>query len=167
MNSKKIKIGLFISTFLGLFILIVFLFGDNLSSLKSLITANIFNKLETQIIEEKPEEEKTLIEPLGVGRAISITEGGFNTVRYYEKNTGRVFDINLATKNRVAVSNTILKNFIKKIWSPNNKEVVSIFGSENGGDFRYYNYETKESKVIGGKIKDISFSPSGNKIVYL
>lgn len=85
---------------------------------------------------------------------------------YYEKNTGKVFEVILKDLREKLVSETPLTNLIKTIWSPSLKEVVSLFYYPSGGHYKYFNYKTKASIDLGTDIKSLSFSPDGNQIAY-
>ena len=89
-----------------------------------------------------------------------------NSILYYEQNTGKVFEYDLANKNETTISNAILPNFISTIWSPTKKEVISAFYSQSGYDFKYYNYNTNKSVVLGSNIRSVAFSPDGSYVAY-
>lgn len=99
--------------------------------------------------------------------AVSVTTSADgNNILYYEKNTGKVFEANLDTAQEGIVSATILPNFIKTIWAPNKKEVVSLFYTPQGNEFKYYNYNTKRSVGLALNISSVVFSPDSSQIAY-
>ena len=68
-----------------------------------------------------------------------------DSVLYYDKNSGQVFEAGPGGLNEKIISNKLLPDLIATFWSPNKKEVVSVFDTNNGKDFRYYNYQTNKS----------------------
>lgn len=89
-----------------------------------------------------------------------------NSIIYYEKNTGKVFEVTLNDLKEKLVSDVPLANLVKTIWSPLRKEVVSLFYSPKGNHYKYFSYKTKASVDLGTDIKSLAFSPDGNQIVY-
>jgi Tol biopolymer transport system component len=139
-----------------------------------LIQPEFFSSLTGQFLDKVkiPQEisiksEVKNLEKLNNERVISPIAISSSLIRYYEINTGKVFDINVFNGEKTAISSNSLKNFIRTIWSPNKNEVVSIFSSSSGGDFKYYNYETKRTSTISKSLKALTFSPSGEYIAYI
>ena len=107
------------------------------------------------------------------------------SVLYYDKNSGQVFEAGPGGlnpernregpqrasvsygMNEKLVSDKPLPNLVETIWSPNKKEVVSVFDTNNGKDFRYYNYQTNKVVGLGKTIRSLAFSPDGSHIAYL
>lgn len=85
---------------------------------------------------------------------------------YYEKDTGKVFEVALNDMREKVVSDTPLPNLLKTIWSPSRKEVISLFYYPKGNHYRYFSYKTKASVDLGTGIKSLAFSPDGSQIVY-
>ncbi len=85
---------------------------------------------------------------------------------YYEKGTGKVFEVNLKDLREKPVSDAPLANLIKTIWAPSRKEVVSLFYYPSGGHYKYFNYKTKTSTDLGAGIKSLTFSPNGDQMAY-
>ena len=90
-----------------------------------------------------------------------------DSVLYYDKNSGQVFEAGPGGLNEKIISNKLLPDLIATFWSPNKKEVVSVFDTNNGKDFRYYNYQTNKVVDLGRTIKSLAFSPDGSHIAYL
>lgn len=90
-----------------------------------------------------------------------------NSVLYYDKSSGQVFEAGPGGLNEKLVSDKLLPNLIETLWSPNKKEVVSIFDTNNGRDFKYYNYQTNKVVDLGRAVKSLAFSPDGSHIAYL
>ncbi|MBI2068698.1 MAG: hypothetical protein HYT67_01150 [Candidatus Yanofskybacteria bacterium] len=108
-----------------------------------------------------------------------------SSVLYYDKSNGRVFEagprdmnpernregpqrasVSYGMNERI-VSDKPLPNLVETLWSPNKKEVVSVFDTNNGKDFRYYNYQTNKVVGLGKTIRSLAFSPDGSHIAYL
>lgn len=90
-----------------------------------------------------------------------------NSVLYYDKNSGQVFEAGPGGLNEKLVSDKLLPDLMATLWSPNKKEVVSVFDTNNGKDFRYYNYQTNKAVDLGRAVKSLAFSPDGSHIAYL
>lgn len=87
-------------------------------------------------------------------------------VIFYEKDTGKVFEIDLQDLREKSVSNVPLNNLIKTVWAPSRKEVVSLFYSPKGNRYQYFNYKTKSYINLGANIKSLTFSPDGSQVIY-
>ncbi|MBX4211445.1 MAG: hypothetical protein KW806_01465 [Candidatus Yanofskybacteria bacterium] len=87
-----------------------------------------------------------------------------NKILFYEKGSGKVFETMLDQPKENTVSNARLANFIKTVWSPSTKEVISEFSS--GNRFRYFNYETKRVALFPTGTQSVAFAPDGNKVAY-
>jgi hypothetical protein len=114
----------------------------------------------------EPSENSPTLRSLSSARVVSPTiNARDNSVIYYEKNTGRVIEVNINSKKEFVASNTSLINFVKTIWSPNGEEVISLFTSKGGAEYRYYNYLTKKVASLGN-LDSVAFSPDGTYLVY-
>jgi len=89
-----------------------------------------------------------------------------NSILYYEKGTGKVFDVTLNDLKEKPVSDTSLTNLIKTIWAPSKKEVISLFYYPKGDRYKYFNYKTRAFTDLGTNIKSLVFSPDGEQIAY-
>ncbi|KKR02601.1 MAG: hypothetical protein UT29_C0001G0081 [Candidatus Yanofskybacteria bacterium GW2011_GWA1_39_13] len=85
---------------------------------------------------------------------------------YYEKGTGKVFEITPKNLREKPVSDIFLENLVKTIWAPSRKEVVSVFYYPKGNSYKYFNYKTKSSVDLGTDIESLVFSPDGSQIAY-
>jgi len=90
-----------------------------------------------------------------------------DSVIYYDMRDGRVFEARPIDLSEKIISDKPLPNLISTVWSPNKKEVVSVFDTNNGNVFRYYNYQTNKSTDLGRTIRSLAFSPDGSHIAYL
>ncbi len=89
-----------------------------------------------------------------------------DAVTFYEKGTGKVFEVALKDLAEKVVSDTPLPNLTKTIWSPNRKEVVSLFYSPQGTHYKYFSFATKKSVDLGTNIRSLAFSSKGDRVVY-
>ncbi len=89
-----------------------------------------------------------------------------DNILYYEKGTGKVFEVILKDLTDKPVSDTLLANLIKTVWAPSRKEVISLFYYPSGSHYKYFNYKTKASVDLGTDIKSLAFSPDGSQIAY-
>ena len=89
-----------------------------------------------------------------------------DSVIYYEKDTGKVFEVVLNNLRERSVSDVPLANLIKTIWAPSRKEVVSLFYSPGGIHYKYFDYKTNFSVDLGTNIKSLAFSPNGSQVAY-
>lgn len=89
-----------------------------------------------------------------------------DSIIYYEKSTGKVFEVVLKNTTESSLSDVFLANLIKTIWAPSRKEVVSLFYSPKGNHYKYFSYKTKSSVDLGTDIQSLVFSPDGSQIAY-
>ncbi|MDO8496459.1 MAG: hypothetical protein Q7S43_03320 [bacterium] len=107
------------------------------------------------------------LRPLSPRSAISpVISKEKDSVLYYEKDTGKDFEVTLYDMREKSVSDGTLPNLIKTIWASSRKEVVSLFYYPKGNHYKYFNYKTKVSTDLGTDIKSLAFSPDGNQVVY-
>ncbi|MEK7194661.1 MAG: hypothetical protein AAB667_00130 [Patescibacteria group bacterium] len=105
---------------------------------------------------------------IGSRNSVSLTiANDSGRVSYYDSTSGMAFEIGLDGSSEKTLSPNRLPNFLRTIWSPNKKEVVSVFASQgNFKSYSYYNYTTKKSSRLASGIKSVAFSPSGDRIAY-
>lgn len=138
----------------------------------SVSTGNILNKFNNQDTDNPPEallrsENSGTLRPLSQRGILSpVLSKEKNSILYYEKDTGKVFEVALSDFREKPVSDVPLPNLIKTIWASSRKEVVSVFYSQKGSRYKYFNYKTRASVDLGTDIKSLAFSPDGNQIVY-
>lgn len=130
-------------------------------------SGNILNKFDSEFVVSKDNPAQKLSKPsLLSGNKVSsftIANNGSGVI-YYEKGTGRALSVSPDTKEEKILSADIFANFIKTVWSPNKKEVVSQFYSPSGARHQYYNFQTKKSAVLKNGMKSPVFSPDGRQI---
>src|SRR3989338_1257056 len=99
-------------------------------------------------------------------KAISATDSPEKGVLFYEKETGKVFQVDIANKTESVVSSKVLENFLSTVWAPNKRDVISLFYSPNGNRLSYYDYDAKKAWAYDQSIKSAVFSPDGNSVAY-
>ena len=140
-------------------------FSKNTASISTEGVLNKFNN-ENPVPAESlafPEKFKTLSPRNVLSPTISKEK---DSIIFYEKSTGKVFEITLSDLKEKVISETLLANLTATMWSPNKKEVISTFYHPNGAQYKYFNYKTRKSVDLGNDIKSLSFSPNGNQIIY-
>lgn len=101
-------------------------------------------------------------------RKILLVVNSYNkgAVLYFEKNTGKLFELDLETKSEQPVLNKSLVNFISATWSPTRKAFIGSFVSGSGTIFKYFNISTGQEITLDPGIRSVTFSPDGNLIGY-
>ncbi len=130
---------------------------------------NILDKFSNQVTTNSPEALLRGKELFGLSKreAISPTiSQEKDSVLYYEKGTGKVFEVTLKDLREKSVSDVPLVNLIKTLWASSRKEVISLFYYPGGGHYKYFNYKTRASVDLGTTIKSLAFSPDGGQVVY-
>ncbi len=164
--SKFLVIALALTAFLAGYLMIGGGFGGSPRN----ITGTVLDKFENQdsTADNKLGTESST-EPvlLADRQVVSLTTSRNNeSVFYYEKNTGKVFNLDLAGKEERIVSDAVMANFMSSIWSPTREEVISSFYSQSGSDLRHYSFNTREITKLDPNIRSIAFSPDGDLTVY-
>lgn len=167
---EKLRFSRFLITVLALtaFLVGYLLLGEDIDSNPK--TGTILDKFGEQTPDNNTsgtESEPSLPFLATEKRVISPTASNDkNSILYYEKGTGKIFEFNLDEKTERIISDTILPNFISSIWSPTKKEAVHSFYSQSGQDYRHYNLSTDEITRLDSNIRSVAFSSDGNTIVY-
>ena len=131
-------------------------------------SGNILDKFSDNNSSPSPQAESSkTLRPLSPRSALSpVISKEKNSILYYEKGTGKVFEVTLNDLREKSVSDVPLANLIKTVWAPSRKEVVSLFYHPKGNHYKYFNYKTKASVDLGTNIKSLSFSLDGSQIAY-
>lgn len=140
----------------------------------SISTGNILDKFsnnnpgsQTSSAGSLQAESSETLRPLSQRSVVSpILSKEKDSVLYYEKDTGRVFEVTLNDSREKSVSDVLLANLMKTTWAPSRKEVVSLFYYPKGNHYKYFNYKTRASIDLGTDIKSPVFSPDGSQIAY-
>src|SRR3989344_1440649 len=107
------------------------------------------------------------LKPLSQRSALSpVISKEKDSVLYYEKDTGKVFEVTLNDLREKSVSDVPLANMVKTVWSPSKKEVISLFYYPKENHYKYFSYKTRASIDLGTDIKSLAFSPDGSQLAY-
>lgn len=91
-----------------------------------------------------------------------------DSIRYYEKETGKAFWIELSTMQTHALSDQRLPGFLRSLWVPDHEQVVSEFQKGVTSQYRSFDYQTKQAHTIGqGTIRSVAVSPDGRSLAYI
>jgi len=90
-----------------------------------------------------------------------------DSVKYYERETGKAFSVNLHTLKTGILSDVRLPGFIRSYWLPYSDKVVSEFQDPAGISYRSFDYTTKETTTIGSDITALAVSPDGRQVAYI
>lgn len=88
-------------------------------------------------------------------------------IKYYTRDNGNVFESGFNGAGLTRISNTVLPDILKILWSPDKNKVISIFkDAQTGVRKYYYNYQTGASKPLHKSVQFVSWKPNSEKIVY-
>jgi hypothetical protein len=87
-------------------------------------------------------------------------------VLYYEKGSGKTYELNLKNFSERVISDKILPNFLNSIWSPKGTEVVSKFYEPSGDTYKYFSFKNQSAFYLPKGVRALGFSPSGNETAY-
>ena len=90
-------------------------------------------------------------------------------VRYIERASGHVYDLSFNGQNKERISNTTIPGIFEVVWSPKGERAVIKYAS--GGNLNIMSVRFAASSTQGiflsPEIKDITFSPRGDRIAYV
>ncbi len=132
-------------------------------------TGTILDKFNGQATDKQPSAPKTGPEPiLLTDRQVTFAINSSNKggVLYYEKNTGKIFEVNTDDKTEQVVSDKTFSDLNSVIWSPNRKETLNFLNPPSGSSLKYYSLSTSSSVDLGSNIQSAAFSPDGNLVAY-
>lgn len=115
-----------------------------------------------------------------IAGAVSYARGSTTLVRYVDRATGHVFEVNLATLERLQILNTTDPQIYQALWKPDGTGYVSRT-VERGGDTvsniamslvaptatSTRNAYTAQAALLRGAISDIAILPNGNLLYNL
>ena len=170
MNKSKFSKFLISALALTAFLAGYLIIGGGLGDNSRKITGTVLDKFDGQTDpanDRQKAEESTGIRLLTDRPVVSIVNSqGKESVLYYEKNTGKVFEFDLTDRKEEVVSDAVLANFISSLWSPTQMAVISTFYSSSGSIFKHHDFNTKKTTELGSDVKSVAFSPDGSLIVY-
>ena len=138
-------------------------FGDTFGPAGLSISSPEFIPNREGLLNNNPGTFRPLSQRSALSPAISKEK---DSVIYYEKDTGKVFEVVLGGLSEKSVSDVPLANLIKTIWASSRKEVISIFYYPSGNHYKYFSYKTRATVDLGTDIKSLAFSPDGSQIAY-
>lgn len=122
----------------------------------------------TSLPSNSPSASRALPKAISEHAVSSVAHGlAPDTVRYYEQETGRAFLVDLQTLKTETLSDRKLPGFIQSYWVPNANRVISLFSESKGSQYRYYDYQTKETRTIGSSVSTLAVSPGGRRIAFI
>ena len=167
---KKFSLFLILSLSLTAFLIGYLLIGEDLITSSKSKTGTILDKFEEQTTNNdatSTENESSMPFLLTSKKVVSLAGSrDKNSVFYYEKGTGKLFEFNFDEKMEKNISDTILPNFISGAWSATRKEVIQSFYSQSGQDYRHYSFSTSKTTRLNPNIHSLAFSSGGNTIAY-
>lgn len=86
-----------------------------------------------------------------------------NEIVYYDQDQGMFIKANLTGSSSAPYCNAKFTNVEKVIWSPDKTQAIIGFGN---GSFYHFDIASEVSTKLMPDIKNISWLPQGNKIVY-
>lgn len=107
-----------------------------------------------------------LTRPASSVRAVSPVLTARDSIMYYDRDSGRVYDLSLVSGQERRVTENSLPDFLYSIWGRGQQDVISIFSTTKGMEKRYFNFATREVGQIDSDAESIVFSPDGIKIAY-
>lgn len=105
--------------------------------------------------------------------AVSGLATASTSIRYIEKATGHIFEINPDGQNRNRISNTTILKSFESFWALDGKSLVVRYLEDSGDYFIARNFsgsisgESLEGIFLPNDLKAITASPMENKIFYL
>jgi hypothetical protein len=93
-----------------------------------------------------------------------VTELVGDGLLYYHADNGFVSRVDIGSRQSTLISQTALPGLRNVIWSPNRQRVVTVFSSQHGQVFRYFDYETRVSGDLPLMVVDVVFSPNSQSL---
>lgn len=132
-------------------------------------TASLSDTLATPTVSSSA-SERVSSRPKAISEnpVVSVTSGKeSDTVKFYERETGKAFSVHLNTLKADVLSDVRLPGFIRSYWLPYSTKVVSEFQEPAGTSYRTFDYQTKATTTIGSDITALAVSPDGRQIAYM
>lgn len=150
-----------------IFILLLFLWGTYKVVFEKKDTNPFPKKVEiekdTPISIVETEKDSSIIYPISEETVIAptLTADGSH-IKYYDKLTGNVYQIDLDGENKKTLSSKSLAGLVNILWSPNKKQVISSFSNNS---FSYYNYADSSFALMNSGVESATWL-NDNKIIY-
>lgn len=108
-----------------------------------------------------------------VQSAVSGLSVASTSIRYIEKATGHIFEINPDGQNRNRISNTTILKSFESFWAPDGNSLIIRYLEDTGNYFIARNFSGSISKdslegiFLPNDLRVVAVSPEENKIFYL
>lgn len=89
-----------------------------------------------------------------------------NAIKYYAKNSGRVYQIDFDGNDKRTFSDKELIGLNSVLWSPDKSKVITKFISAGETKFYYYDYNELKSTPLKNNVDEIAWQNTGNRIFY-
>ncbi|MEK7085145.1 MAG: WD40 repeat domain-containing protein [Patescibacteria group bacterium] len=99
----------------------------------------------------------------------AATSSSAGKIRYIERATGHVYDIDPDGKNKTRISNTTAPGIFDVAWAPDGNRAVLKYaaGSSISIISAKFTGSTTQGVFLSSDLKDILFSPKGDRIAYV
>lgn len=89
-----------------------------------------------------------------------------DTIRYYERSTGKSFAINLNSHLATTISDVRIPSFLSAYWSATSSGEIIASKKPLGTEYTFVDASTRRSTKIGIGLISVQISPDGNHIAY-
>jgi len=86
-------------------------------------------------------------------------------IRYYSKENGKAYQIDLDGNNKKTISNTELPKLVNAIWSPDAEKAITVFSNGARFNFFYYDYIKKAGVPLKENLDTVVWQ-NGSRILY-
>lgn len=91
---------------------------------------------------------------------------GTEAIKYYAKNSGRVYQIDFNGNNKRTFSDKELIGLNSVLWSPDKNKVITKFIRAGLTNLYYYNYTDLTNFPLKNNVDEIAWQDSNNRIFY-
>ena len=88
-------------------------------------------------------------------------------IEYYSQKNGYLYQVNFDGANTTKVSGVKLANLLKILWAPDKEKVIGFFQEGDAVKQYLYNYKNGQSTLLNDTIKQVAWSPDGQKMAVL
>lgn len=96
-----------------------------------------------------------------------VNDSESDSVLYYHANDGTVSKVGLGDRQKTQISSTVLPRLTRVVWSPDRKKVITVYATRSGQQFKYFNYQTRQTVVLDPAIVDAVFSPDSQSVAFV
>lgn len=128
-----------------------------------------------------PSGENILKEPLAAKILTQLTKSAVSgaafastTIRYIEKSTGHIYEIEPNGENKQRISNTTILKTFESFWSADANKLILRYFEEDGADLNVRNFSSfiatttaLQGIFLPAQISALAVSPAEDKIFYL